>query len=203
MSRVRRMFAAAVTVAGVAAFAPSAHAGLLVESATDCEAQSASQVFLPWLDVANYVPAPGAQAESGRGWDLDGAEVVQGNEPWNVVDENDSKSLRLSAGDTATTDTMCVGITHPTLRYFVKQNSGGLGSHLRTEVLFEDSLGLLDSVAIGAAGGSGWHPTAPQVVPVSLLPLLPGSMTPVRFRFTAVGGSFQVDDVHVDPWGRG
>jgi hypothetical protein len=35
----------------------------------------------------------------------------------------------------------------------------------------------------------------------SLLPLLPGQRTPVRFRFTPVGGaSWQIDDVYVDPW---
>lgn len=203
MSRARRVFVAAVAVTAVAASAPAAHAGLLVESATDCEAQSASQVFLPWADVANYVAAPGAQAESAAGWSLDGARVVQGNEPWHVVDANDSKSLELTAGDTATTDTMCVGITHPTLRYFVKQNAGAVGSYLRTDVIFEGADGEIHTLPIGAAGGAGWHPTAPQVVSASLLPLLPGSMTPVRFRFTAVGGAFQVDDVHVDPWGRG
>lgn len=203
MSRVRRLFVAAATVAGVAAFAPSAQAGLLVESATDCEAQSASQVFLPWLDVANYVPAPGAQAESARGWTLDGAQVVRGNEPWYVVDEDDDKSLQLTAGDSATTDAMCVGIEHPTLRYFVNQSAGGALAHVRTEVLFEDAFGNVQTVPIGNAGGYGWHPTAVQVVTPSLLPLLPGERTAVAFRFTAVGGTFQIDDVHVDPWGRG
>jgi hypothetical protein len=39
---------------------------------------------------------------------------------------------------------------------------------------------------------------------VSLLPLLPGSNTAVAFKFTPVGlgGSWQIDDVYVDPWNR-
>jgi hypothetical protein len=34
---------------------------------------------------------------------------------------------------------------------------------------------------------------------VNLLPLLPGNYTPVEFRFTPQGGSWQLDDVYVDP----
>jgi hypothetical protein len=61
--------------------------------------------------------------------------------------------------------------------------------------------GAVNSLPIGVvlAGGS-WQPTLPFPVIASLLPLLPGAQTPVAFRFTPVGGSFQVDDVYVDPW---
>ena len=35
----------------------------------------------------------------------------------------------------------------------------------------------------------------------NLLPLLPGDMTPVEFRFTPLlGGDWQIDDVYVDPF---
>jgi hypothetical protein len=36
----------------------------------------------------------------------------------------------------------------------------------------------------------------------NLLPLLPGQQTPVRFKFTAIAGSWQIDDVYVDPYQR-
>ena len=50
-------------------------------------------------------------------------------------------------------------------------------------------------------GGGAWQPTLPFPVLASLLPLLPGSKTPVAFRFTPAGaGSWQIDDVYVDPW---
>jgi hypothetical protein len=39
-----------------------------------------------------------------------------------------------------------------------------------------------------------------MVVLASLLPLLPGDHTPVRFRVTAQGGSWQIDDFYVDPY---
>jgi hypothetical protein len=39
----------------------------------------------------------------------------------------------------------------------------------------------------------------------NLLPLLPGELTPVRFRFTPVGlgAAWQIDDVYVDPFRAG
>ena len=46
----------------------------------------------------------------------------------------------------------------------------------------------------------GLRETIPDVV-ANLLPLLDQG-TPVAFRFTALGGSFQIDDLYVDPWGR-
>jgi hypothetical protein len=58
------------------------------------------------------------------------------------------------------------------------------------------------STSAGATlGGGKWQPTLPFPVLASLLPLLPGEMTPVQFRFTPVGGgTWQIDDVYVDPW---
>jgi hypothetical protein len=40
------------------------------------------------------------------------------------------------------------------------------------------------------------------VIGANLLPLLPGSKTAVAFRFTAVSGDWQIDDVYVDPFTR-
>ena len=204
MPPIRRLAAGAAAALSLAAFAPAAQAGPLVSSAGGCEERSASQVFLPWADVALYVAAPGATAESRKGWTLaGGAGIVDGNEPWNVVSASDSRSLGLPAGATATTDPMCVGITHPTLRFFVTQTSGSSAAGgVDVEVLFEDARGDVRSAYIGSAGGYGWHPTAVMVITPALLPLLPGEQTAVAFRFSARGGDFQVDDVHVDPWGR-
>jgi len=203
MPPIRRLAAGAAAVLCLAAFAPAAQAGPLVASATDCEAQPASQVFLPWADVAQYVAAPGATAESRAGWTLNGASIAAGNEPWHVVSASDSRSLSLPAGSTATTDAMCVGITHPTLRFFVNQTAGGvLAGGVDVDVLFEDAAGDVHSVYIGTADGYGWHPTGVMVITPALLPLLPGEHTAVAFRFSARGGDFQIDDVHVDPWGR-
>ena len=70
------------------------------------------------------------------------------------------------------------------------------------EVVFNGVGGLVKSLPIGVViGGSQWQPTLPYPVIASLLPLLPGQLTPVSFRFTPIlGGSWQIDDVYVDPF---
>lgn len=206
MSRAHRRsaFTAFLVTVGLVAGVPAgAQAGVLVDSATDCDSRSASQVFLPWLDVANYVLAPGGRAESAAGWSFDGAAGLAGDqEPWNVAGENDTKSIKLPAGSSATTASMCVGIEHPTLRFFARSSGTGLLSSLRADVLFEDSFGTVHALPIGiVTPGSAWNPTLPMVVTASLLPLLPNEQTAVAFRFTPQGpGSWWIDDVHVDPW---
>jgi hypothetical protein len=190
---------AALALAGVTA--GQAHAGLLVRSATACPSLPSKQVFKPWLDIANYVPAPGGHLESASGWKLEGgATVVAGNEPWKVGGSG-VKSLALPANARATTGTACVGLGHPTMRFFARRTSGTVLSTLTVEVLFEGLGGLVRGLPIGVVvGGNQWQPTLPFPVVANLLPLLPGRMTPVAFRFTARGGTWQVDDVYVDPW---
>jgi hypothetical protein len=203
MGSIKRAIGALVAATAVTlAMAAPAHAGVLVASAQGCEAKASSQVFLRWLDPLRYEQAPGGAAESAKGWTLSGgAKVVAGNEPWRVGGSGAS-SLQLPRGSRATTGVMCVGIGHPVMRFFARRTSGWLLDSLKVEVLFEGAGGQVNSLPIGLvlAGGS-WQPTLPFPVLASLLPLLPGEQTPVAFRFTPVGsGTWQVDDVYVDPW---
>jgi hypothetical protein len=207
MGSIKRLIWALVTAgAATLALAAPAHAGLLVSAANDCADQGpAARVFQPWLDPAQYVSAPGGNLESAAGWDLDGgARVVDGNEPWKVGGRSHDSSLLLPAGSSATTDVMCVGIGHPTLRFFSKRTSGTLLNPLLLEVQFEALGGALKSLPIGAVlSGGQWQPTLPWLVVANLLPLLPNAQTPVRFKFTPVGrATWQIDDVYVDPWAR-
>jgi hypothetical protein len=201
--RLAAIFAASLVALAVAS-AP-ATAGPLVASATNCDAQVAEQPFLPWADIASYVLAPGGTMENGLGsWSLTGnAGAVSGNEPYYVHAAGESIALRMSSGSSATTGAMCVGIEHPTLRFFAR-NGGSALSTLRVDVLFEDAWGGMHSATIGtAAGGGSWQLTAQMPVIVNLLPLLPGERTAVAFRFTPHGGPWTIDDVYVDPWQRG
>ena len=166
-----------------------------------CKSQVLERPFLRWLDLARYTLVPDGTLERGAaGWTLSRASVVTGNESFFVHATGDTRSLRLPAGSSATTPPLCVGILHPTLRFFAR-NTGAALSVLKVEVLFEDALGRVWSLPIGAIlGGSSWRPTLPTLVVANLLPLLPGQNTAVAFRFTTVGaGTWQVDDVYVDP----
>jgi hypothetical protein len=204
MGSIKRAVCALVAATAVILVtAAPANAGLLVASAQDCEARASSQVFLRWLDPLRYEQAPGGDAESGDGWTLGGgARIVAGNEPWRVGGRGDGSSLLLPRGSQATTGVMCVGIGHPVMRFFARRTSGLLLDSLKVEVLFEGAGGRVNSLPIGLVlAGGQWQPTLPFPVLASLLPLLPGEQTPVSFRFTPLGsGTWQIDDVYVDPW---
>ncbi len=206
MSRSRRLASLlAVAAAGLAIAPGGASAGILTATAPSCDAQSLDQVFLPWADVANYTLAPGGAAESADGLTLSGnATITDGNEPWQVGGSGD-RSVRLPAGSSVTTAPICVGLGHPTLRFFSKSTGTGLLSSLRVDVLFEDAFGNVNALPIGLVLPHGsWSAGLPMLVVANLLPLLPGDTTPVSFRFTPQGaGTWSVDDIYVDPWRNG
>jgi hypothetical protein len=201
-SRTKRNLLGTAIAALLAVAAPTAQAGLLVATASSCESQTLSQPFLPWADVASYTLDPGGSFEPGSPkWDVSGARVVSGNEPYNVTDARDWRSLAISDGGQAVSPSLCVGIEHPDLRFFASTSNPSAA--LKVEVLYEDAAGNIRSLPIGSVtGNSGWAPTVPFAIAANLLPLMPGSYTAVSFRFSASGGSFQVDDVYVDPYSR-
>jgi hypothetical protein len=167
--------------------------------AAGCPSQPVTQTFLPWLDPAWYVPAPGGDVEGGSEWTLaGGAAVTGGNEPYLAGE----RSLALPAGSSATTAPMCIGIEHPTLRLFAR-NTGDPASVLSVAVVFRDVLGLRHALPVGVVGaGAEWGPTPVVPVVVNLLSLL-GDQD-VAFRFTPVGGGeWSIDDVYVDPYKKG
>jgi hypothetical protein len=196
--------AVAAALASFGASAAPASAGLLVTTARNCSANTLSQPFAGLGDSAWYTDVPGGSFESGApAWTLSGgAQIVSGNEPWNVGGKTHTRSLSLPAGATATSPAMCVGLGEPTLRYFAKASSLlGLTGAMTVEVLTETSLGVVVPVPLlpGALTNS-WKPGLTTPVIANLLPLLPGQKTAVAFRFHALTGSWGLDDVYVDPY---
>jgi hypothetical protein len=185
-------------LAGILALAALALAVPSGAWASDCPQQSLSQTFLPWLDVAWYVPAPNGAFEGGtEDWTLrGGAQVVDGNNPYLAGD----RSLALPAGASATTAPMCIGLEHPTIRLFAR-NTGAPLSTLTVSVVFSDLLGVTRSLPIGVIGaGDSWSPTPVMPILVNLLALTGDQR--VAFRFTAADdrGEWAIDDVYVDPY---
>lgn len=198
----RRWGIAGILVGLALAAAPGsamADGGLLAP----CPGQTGSQPFAQFLDLATYVPAPNGGLESGAtGWTLSGASVVSGNEPFL---KSGSHALRLPGGSSATTAPMCVGITHPTIRFFAV-NKGLVLSTLKVDAIYRDTGGLLRTLPMGAVASlPGWQPTLPMLALGDLVnPLLSGGSAMVSFRFTPLlGGDWRVDDVYVDPYARG
>ena len=201
---LRLLFAVAGVVVAFAVLTPSASAGILVKSAGNCGTQNLERPFLRWLDPAQYTLLPGGTFESTLpGWTLSGARVVSGNEPYYVHGKSEKKSLSIPSGSKATSAVICVGLGHPTMRFFAKSSGGTALSTLKVEVLFELATGQVMTLPIGVAlagAHRSWQPTLPMTVVANLLPLLPGARTPVAFRFTPVGAAgWTIDDVYVDP----
>jgi hypothetical protein len=202
-----RVIAATLGVAGAVALgAPMAHAGP-VGDAADCSAQvSLSQPFLPWMDIASYAPSPDGGFENGAaGWSLSGsAATAAGNESYSVGGGGDARSLRIPSGSSATSAPTCVGLQWPTIRFFARAGGTGLLSSLRVDVVVDDALsGTAKAIPIGFVAPTGsWRPSAPMIMVVNTLGALAvDGMLPVAFRFTPVGsGTWQVDDLYVDPW---
>jgi hypothetical protein len=197
----RAGLAALAATMATMAFASTASAGILTAPAKDCGDESLSQPFAGFGDGHQYKVVPGGSFEGSlTDWTLSGgAKVATPNEPWKVGGSSHAKSLVLPAGSHAITAPTCVGLAEPTLRFFAKKNSGLL-STLVVSVYVKTSLGLTVPVPVGVVlGNSQWKATPQMLIIANLLPLLPGDRTPVAFQFTPLLGSWQIDDVYVDP----
>jgi hypothetical protein len=192
------LIVSAVCLLGVA----TAHASDLTDPAPSCDGRTIEQPFVPWLDHARYFLAPDGDFTAGaEGWELDGADVVSDNEPWYVHGQTGPGALRLRSGDSAVSPAVCVGLLDPTMRFFVR-NTGGLLGSLRVDVLFEGPAGI-DSlpigVVLGLTAGDDWAPALPMPILANLL----DSAVAFRFTATGLGSSWRIDDVYVDPYGKG
>ena len=157
---------------------------------------------MPWSDPAWYTTVPDGGMESRQGaWNLDGsAAFVGGNEPYFVRSRGDSWSLSLPSGSSAVSPPTCISLGHPTLRLFAR-TANPAGATLRITVEFVDAAGIPRSQQIAVLiGRSSWAPTAQIPIVVNLVALLKPRQ--VTFRFRAAGQWF-LDDVYVDPYGKG
>jgi hypothetical protein len=201
-----RRTAAAIFTATIAAaaFASPANAALLTASADSCVDGPLTQPFQRFGDRHDYKLLGSFEAEN-PAWQLSGgARIVSGNETYKVGGATHSRSLSLPQGSAAISPFTCIGLSEPTLRLFAKRNSAllGLVSTLNVQIQVKTSLGLSVWLPVlpGDLGGSSWHPTAQMPLIANILPLSHSDKTPVRFRFSPLLGSWQIDDVYVDPF---
>jgi hypothetical protein len=173
-------------------------------TAASCEARATSQPFAAWGDTMQYYLAPGGDFERPPAWTLaGGAKVVAGNEPFLVTSAADAHSLLLPAGSSARTPSFCVDADEPSMRFFVR-NTGSVLATLAVEARVSTTLlgtTVRTTLPLGVVLGTAqtWQPSLPVVFELSANQLL-GGKTTVDFRFTPLGGSWQIDDVYVDPF---
>jgi hypothetical protein len=174
-------------------------------SAAGCPPQPLERTFLPWVDPAWYQLAPDGGLEAGAaGWTLDGgAAVAGGNEPYFVGSGDDERSLALPTGAAATTAATCIGVEHPTIRFFAR-NAGSPDAALAVSVVFRDPSGRRQSLPIGTVrAGSEWTPTPVLPVAVNLLSLVGDQQAAFRFTPADARGAWSIDDIYVDPYRKG
>jgi len=202
----RTTIAAALTALGLLAAAPAAQAASATALATNCTPQPAlAHPFASWNDVGFYTLVSGGDAEGAlSGWTLNGARVVEGNEPFKVGRSTDHRSIALTGGTSVTTAPICIDSTYPWFRFFAR-NTSGHNANLKVDVLYTDTKGRVRDAGTGdySTAGGAWVPTGSIGMNIVWQALPTGSSLPVTFRFSATGSdSWLVDDVYVDPYAR-
>jgi hypothetical protein len=165
-----------------------------------------SHPFLPWLDIAAYAPAPdGGFEAAAKGWTLDDATVVAGNEPWKVGGADDAASLKIPRGRLGHEPDVLRrpgAPDGPVLRK-ARRWLGAVDPPGRRPVRGRARQDALPPDRRRRAERRVGQPSLPMLLVANLLPLLPGQHTPVALRFVPQGGgSWRVDDVYIDPFRR-
>jgi hypothetical protein len=197
--QLRRSLTAALGAAAVTlAVVPAAQAA--------CTATPTTKAFAAFGDNADYSLAPAGAFESGAtGWALSGSSVANGNESAKVHGSADAKSLAISATGKAVSPSFCVGIQHPSFRFFARRTSGTWGV-LNVKLRYKGADGVTNETTVGSvsAGDTAWHPTA-SIALSTVLGLWNGDQSAsvqIVLDPEDYGGAWAVDDVYIDPYSR-
>jgi hypothetical protein len=189
---------AALTVVGVFASAGAAFAS--------CSTPSVSTPFAQFGDTSNYFLVPGGSFEGSAaqvGWTLSGAQLTPGNEPYDVGGQSDDQSLTINSNGSATSPSFCIDSTMPDLRFFAQDSAPGSDLEVQA-VFFLGRHQITWPLAVIKDGTmSSWAPVPPVGLHARLLPSWIHIPVQLRFAVTGGGGSWQVDDVYVDPFRLG
>jgi hypothetical protein len=171
-----------------------------------CPAQPVATPFLQWSDANGYFLVSGGSFEGSSddvGWTLDNASLTSGNEPFQVTSSDDSQSLRIDSGGSATSPYFCVDNSMSSLRFFAQQLD--VGSDLRVDALVQRRYRVVVVPLADLADGSipGWAPTDPIDGGAGALPDTRTISVALRFTAPSETGSWQIDDVYVDPYRSG
>ena len=153
-------------------------------------------------DLANYTPVANGNFENGLGdWSVYGGNVVSGNEPYYIGNSSDSNSLLVQNGGKAVSSAFCVDTGYPYFRFFAR-NQNGSSSLMKVkarwtvgDVPVEETLGYL-------YGGSYKYWSVSDLLPLCDRVDLQNGTQQVRLVFMSLSGSWQIDDVYIDPYRR-
>lgn len=193
MKLMHRAVAAAtiITSFGLVGLADTAAAG-------PCEARNTSAAFAPWGDQNQYFLANGGNFETGATpWTTWGsARSTLGQNPFGFAGPG-SRSLRLTGWSGAQSPAICVFANEESLRFAYKAPFAGATMEVYVEVSGPD--GYAATTTYVTSANRRW-----DVTPIIDLPNLrdANGQQWVTITLTPLDGwgSWQVDDVMIDPW---
>ena len=196
---MRLLVLVAAVAAAVGLSVPAASAGIgHGRVLPSCGAQT--YPFTLWGDTDAYCAFPNLGFENGAtGWTLLGnTSIVNANEPWHVSGPG-AHALQLGRGASALSSPLPVSLIDPWIRFFA--SSVGANGQLDVQVIFHgifgNLTGLLDVGNLSPSGYTSWQPTQ-RVSSALALPLLT-TTAQVLLTSQATSGSWQVDDLYLDP----
>jgi hypothetical protein len=174
--------------------------------ASSCKEAPTTKAFAAFGDNADYSLAPDGDFEVGSGkWSLTNSWVQSGNESYKVGGSADSRSLAIGASGQAVSPEFCVGLEHPTFRFFARRTSGSWGV-LSVKVRWKQN-GVTNETVVGTVNGNDmtWQPTRAFSLAQVLGIWKDDQSFQAQFVFDPenYGGSWAIDDVYVDPYSRG
>jgi len=115
-----------------------------------------------------------------------------------------SHSLAVTANGTAVSPWFCISSEYPTFRFFARQPGGASASPLTVGLRWLNVLGVVVDTSAGSLSNYGaWAPSPVMRLGDSVPLWMPDSTLQVQLVFHAgSGGSYQIDDVYLDPYRR-
>jgi hypothetical protein len=180
-----------------------------VASAASCSPQPTTTPFTQWGDAGSYFLAPSGNFEAplwSSGWLVANGSRTLGNEPFHVGAGSDSYSLTIGGGGVAVSPPFCFDESMPYVRFFARalRPAGTLQVRLAVMTAAGPVSFPFDRVAdLPAASMPSWAPTG-QLPLANGAPAAGGQGGQARLVFDVAGpGSWQIDDIYVDPYRMG
>jgi len=163
--------------------------------------------FVAYRDERDYVLAPDGSFEdpAAPGWQLSaGVGVSQGADGFNLHGSADTSSLTIPEGGTALSPATCVDLNYTTMRFAHNSLTDPATSEISIEVVYPHSSRPEFEEMKHFDGRQGTHSEGAWLLSddVDMKPDRGGSEWGGRLamiRFTALRGTWRIDDVFVDP----
>ncbi len=175
-----------------------------VAAAHVCQPPPLVSPFAQWGDTSDYFLAPGGSFDGGTsGWVLNDAELSSGaGAGFNFGSISASGSVTIGAGGSATSPSLCVNSTMPSLRFFARQLSRGGDLSVQGVVQASEANSAMTVTITELPDGSmpSWAPIGRVALLTASLPAGASVNGVLRFSVPAGAGAWQIDDIYVDPY---